>query len=69
MSVSDETISGRELELLQLLADGKTLEQAAEEMGLREQTAKNYMYDIRHKLDASTTVNAAVIAVRRELID
>lgn len=68
-TVSDETLGNREVELLQLLADGKTIEQAANELGWQEQTAKNCISKIRHKLDAETTAHAVAAAIRRELID
>lgn len=67
--VSDETLTAKEADLLQLLADGKKLEEASEEMGWREQTGKNYLVIIRMKLDAQTTFNAIAIALRRSIID
>jgi DNA-binding CsgD family transcriptional regulator len=67
--VPDETLRVTEVEILQLLADGSSLEKAAETIGLAEQTVKGYVYIMRQKLGAETTTNAIAIALRRGIID
>lgn len=72
MAVSNETfdeLSEKEVAVLQLLADGQTIEEAAHTMGLAYVTVRNYIYVAREKLDTPTTFNLVATAVRRGLID
>lgn len=54
-----EGLSGREREVLGLLADGRSNSDIAEFLGLSEQTIKNYISRILLKLGASTRTRAA----------
>jgi DNA-binding NarL/FixJ family response regulator len=67
--IAVEELSQKELLVLQLLADGKTLRGTAKSMKRAEITLKHYTEIIREKLDAPTTTNAIAIALRRGLID
>lgn len=57
------------IELLQDLADGETVKAWAFRKKRHPQTVKNVLSLIRDALGASTTVQAAVMAKRRKLIE
>lgn len=67
--VHDHDLTERELQVLQLIADGNTQKSAAESLKLAEITIKNKFTEIRSKLYANTTTNAVAIALRQGLID
>ncbi len=56
-------ITYRELELLCLIGEGKDYKEAAELMGIKYPTFKNYMHKIAKKLGAGNIANAIVIAL------
>ena len=61
----DERLKGitdQERRILNLLADGKTNRQIAEEMFLAEKTVKNYVSSILSKLGLERRTQAAVLA-------
>lgn len=62
-------LSQREHELLQYLADGKSLKLAAAEMGIAHQTMKNLSTRLKDKLNAETSAHAVAIGMRQSLID
>jgi DNA-binding NarL/FixJ family response regulator len=64
-----EQLNEREIEVLQMLADGKTQREAARSLRLAHRTIKDYSTRLREKLDAKTTYNALATALRRGLID
>jgi DNA-binding NarL/FixJ family response regulator len=57
-----------ELELLCLIGEGNDYKGAAELMGLKYQTVKNYMHKIGKKLGAKNMANAIVIALQAGMI-
>jgi two-component system NarL family response regulator len=61
-------LGDRELEVLQLTADGKSPEEIAEELFLSAHTVKNHLRHAMAKLDAHTKLDAVVKAVRARLI-
>lgn len=61
-------LSPRELQALQLLADGHSVKGAAQQMRLSVETVKDHAARTRLKLSARSNVQAAVIAVRRGLL-
>ena len=67
--IAVEELTQREIQVLQLLADGNTLRGAAKSLNRAEITLKHYVVGIREKLEAPTTSNAIAIALRRGLID
>ena len=62
-------LSKRPLELLQHCADGFTVIQAAEAMGLSKYTVMQYAVNVKIKLDASTMTQAVAIAIREGFIE
>ena len=61
-------ITYRELELLCLVGQGKDYKEAAELMGIKYPTVRNYMHKIAKKLGANNMVNAIVIALQAGMI-
>lgn len=55
----------RQLQILQLIADGDTFRAIALELGISQQTVKNHMLDLRHRLKAVSSPNAVAIAIRQ----
>jgi DNA-binding NarL/FixJ family response regulator len=65
----DSLLSGRELEVLQLIVDGLSNTEIGEKLYLSPNTVKTYVKGIMNKLVVSDRVQAAVAAVRRGLVD
>jgi two-component system, NarL family, response regulator DevR len=66
-SEKDEVIArltAQERKILQLIADGKTNRQIADELFLAEKTVKNYVSNLLSKMGFSRRTEAAVYAVR-----
>jgi DNA-binding NarL/FixJ family response regulator len=61
-------LSGRETEVLQLLANGLTTEGAARELFLSASTVRSYAESAMHKLEASNRVQAVANALRLGLV-
>ena len=64
-----DQLTEREIEVAQLLADGKTQREVARRLRLTERTLNEYATRLRDKFEAKTTVNAVATALRRGLID
>jgi DNA-binding CsgD family transcriptional regulator/tetratricopeptide (TPR) repeat protein len=60
-------LTARELEVLRLVADGRSNGQIAEELFISRKTASVHVSNILSKLDVSTRVEAAALAHRRGL--
>jgi two-component system NarL family response regulator len=60
-------LSERELDVLRLVAQGRTNREAAAELNLSENTVKNHMANILDKLHLRSRVEAAVYAMRTKL--
>ena len=67
--MQEEELSAKEVKILQLLADGKTARDAAQELHLTDGTIRQYAIRIREKTGSPTTMNAMATALRRGLID
>ena len=65
---SNNCLSEREMEVLQLVATGLTDKQVAEQLQLSHKTVRNHMDFIRAKLGAKTRGEAIAIAVHKGLI-
>jgi two-component system, NarL family, response regulator LiaR len=65
---SPETLTGRELDVLRLLAAGKSNREIAEELVLGERTIKTHVSNILGKLGLSSRTQAALYAVRVGLV-
>jgi len=64
-----ETLSNRELQVLRMVALGKTLKEIAAELVLSEKTIATYRTRISQKLSLSTNVELARYAVRHHIVD
>lgn len=64
-----ESLSPRELEVLRLLANGRSNTDIAAELFLSEGTVRNYVSAIFTKLGVTDRTQAAVIALRHGLVD
>jgi two-component system, NarL family, invasion response regulator UvrY len=62
-------LSSRDLEILRLLAEGRTLPQIADTLGIGYKTAANNCSRIKAKLGAARTADLIRIAIRSGLVD
>jgi DNA-binding NarL/FixJ family response regulator len=65
----DRTLSGRQREILQMLADGMATDTVAEKLGLSTETVRTHTKRILAKLEASTRTQAVAIGIRHGLIE
>jgi DNA-binding NarL/FixJ family response regulator len=65
---SDDDLTGREIEVLTLIADGRRNREIAERLFISEETVKVHVKHIMEKLDAADRTQAVAIAVRRGII-
>jgi DNA-binding CsgD family transcriptional regulator len=64
----EEPLTPREIEVLELLAEGRSNKSIAERLGISDQTVKFHVASISGKLGASNRTEAVRLAVRRGLI-
>jgi two-component system invasion response regulator UvrY len=64
-----KNLSSRDLEILRLLAEGRTLPQIADTLGIGYKTAANNCSRIKAKLGAASTADLIRIAIRSGLVD
>lgn len=67
-SLADEELSGREIEVLKLLAAGASNRDIADKLVLAEGTVKNHVSNILSKLHAENRTQAANLARERKII-
>jgi DNA-binding NarL/FixJ family response regulator len=65
----DEMLTGREREILQLLADGMSNSDVAGKLFISPETVKSHVRHILTKLEADTRTQAVAIALREAIID
>jgi two-component system, NarL family, response regulator len=65
----DRTLSARQREILQMLADGMQTDAVAEKLGLSTETVRTHTKRILAKLEASTRTQAVAIGIRHGMID
>jgi DNA-binding NarL/FixJ family response regulator len=65
----DEMLTGREREILQLLADGMSNADVAAKLFISQETVKSHVRHILAKLEADTRTHAVAIALRDAIID
>src|SRR5947199_6274173 len=65
----DEVLTGREREILQLLADGMSNQDVAAKLFISQETVKSHVRHILAKLEADTRTQAVAIALREAIID
>jgi DNA-binding NarL/FixJ family response regulator len=66
--LGDDSLTGRELEVLRLIRDGHRNKQIAGELGIAETTVNFHIKNLVDKLDANDRTHAVTIAIRRGLI-
>ena len=66
--IGDETLTARELEVLNLLSGGNRKRDIAEQLFISEETVKVHVKHIMEKLNASDRTEAVAIAHRRGII-
>ena len=64
----DRTLSARQREILQMLADGMQTDAVAGRLGLSTETVRTHTKRILAKLEASTRTQAVAIGIRQALI-
>jgi DNA-binding NarL/FixJ family response regulator len=64
-----EVLSNRELQVLRLIASGKTLKEIAAELALSEKTISTYRIRIAEKMHISTNVELTRYALRHGLVE
>jgi len=69
MHILDDSLSEREIAVLQLVAVGKANKQIAWELGIAEETVKGYLKAIFMKLNVSDRTHAVTVAARRGIIE
>jgi DNA-binding NarL/FixJ family response regulator len=67
--VPHDALSNRELQVLRLIATGKTLKEIAAELSLSEKTVATYRVRLANKLGLSTNVELARYALQHRLVD
>jgi DNA-binding NarL/FixJ family response regulator len=67
-SPRDTTLTLRQREVLQLLAEGKTMKQVASLLGISTRTAESHKYEIMRQLGIQTTAELIRYAVRIKLV-
>jgi DNA-binding NarL/FixJ family response regulator len=65
----DHTLSARQREILQMLADGMQTDAVATKLGLSTETVRTHTKRILAKLEASTRTQAVAIGIRHGLIE
>jgi DNA-binding NarL/FixJ family response regulator len=64
-----EILTPREREILQLLADGMSNADVAQQLFISQETVKSHVRHILAKLEADTRTQAVAIALREAMID
>lgn len=65
---ADRVVTKREVEVLQLIADGCSTPEVAERLYISQKTVKNHLASIYHKLDARDRTQAVLQAVRLGIV-
>jgi len=65
----EHDLTDREITVLRLVADGKTNKEIANSLNLSEKTVKNHVRNIFHKLQVFDRTQAAILAIRKGIID
>ena len=67
-AIDIKSLTDRELEVLKCIARGLTNQAIAEEIHVSIKTVKTHVSNIIHKLDVNTRTQAALLAVKRQLV-
>ena len=68
VDTADRDLTGRELDVLRLLADGGSTRDIAQRLSYSERTVKNIVHDVLGKLNGRTRAHAVAVASRRGII-
>ncbi|MEO5914634.1 MAG: response regulator transcription factor [Luteolibacter sp.] len=68
-ATSHETLSNRELQVLQLIASGKTIKEISSDLALSEKTVATYRSRISEKMGLSTNVELTRYAMQNGLVN
>ena len=63
-----EPLTEREMQILQLISNGRTLQEVAKITHLAEQTVKSYAQTLREKMNATTNIHVVAIAFRKQIL-
>jgi DNA-binding NarL/FixJ family response regulator len=66
---ASDLLSGRQREILQMIADGLSTKQAARELGITQKTVHNHLNATYRRLDTQSLTHAVLSAVRLGIID
>jgi DNA-binding NarL/FixJ family response regulator len=66
--LSESILTARELEVIQLVADGLRNKEVAARLSISEDTAKMHLRNVMQKLDVNDRTHAVMVAVRRGFI-
>jgi len=64
----EEPLSRRELDVLMLIARGKTNKEIGEELFISEKTVKNHITNIFRKIQVTDRTQAALYAVKNKMV-
>ncbi len=64
-----EALSDRELQVLRMMAMGKTVREIAKELGLSDKTISTYRTRVLEKLELRTTAEMMRYAIKAQLVD
>ena len=67
--MSDDALTPAEIAVLRLIAAGNATKEIADQLGVTEDTVKGRVKSILSKLDANDRTHAAIIGVKRGIID
>ena len=62
------TLSERQMQVLTLVADGRTDNEIAIQLGLSAKTISSYVAHIRHRFEAQSRAQAVALAIRQGLL-
>ena len=65
----DEPLTGREVDILRLIAAGEANKQVARDLGIAEETVKAHLKNIFIKLDVADRTHAVTVAAKRGIIE
>ena len=65
---ADDPLTAREIEVLSLIAAGKANKLIADQLSISEETVKGHVKSILSKLDANDRTHAAIIGLKRGII-
>jgi DNA-binding NarL/FixJ family response regulator len=65
----DDSLTRREIEVLKLLAEGLFNKEIAYTLDISEKTVKNHVSNIFKKINVSDRTQAAVYAIKNNLVD